>query len=189
MDNDSRFNSSRFSYPASPPPRDSRFPDDIKSPPRNVTHSIAVSTAAALNAERSALRLKNALAKTHQKPIITESRSSVSPYVLNERYSKPQMQSQTLHIPSTPLQLSSRLFGDDLQTPDQSEFGTNSGRSQERTTRSLASHHYKSVPLRRSPVGQANEKVVAFDWGPLPGVPPMSSIPTDVRHSPTIQQR
>lgn len=195
--------SSRYAYPESPS-RDSSSLHDLKSPPRGVTRGVAINTAAALNAERSALRLKNALAKTHRKPILTESRSSISPHVLTDPYDKYPIQSQTRQPPLTPLPISGNLFGDTYipvpRPPSTNSFGrtsnnhiptsplaessTLSGGGGDRLNRAPKAHHSKSVPLRRDLTsGQANEKIVSFDWGPLPGVPPMSSIPSDVRSS------
>lgn len=180
---DNSYSSSRYTYPESPS-RDSSSLLDLKSPPRGVTRGVAVNTAAALNAERTALRLKNALAKTHRKPILTESRSSISPHVLADPYNKYPIQSQTRQPPSTPLPISGNLFGADYvprptSTSPLAEFSGSLGG--DRSNRAPKSHHSKSVPLKREATGQTNEKILTFDWGPLPGVAPMSSIPSDVR--------
>ena len=140
--------------------------DEGKKPAsrNNVTPSVAAWTAATLNAERSALRLKNALAKAREEPL------------LNTQAIKPVKQVPTLENLKTHKTESS--LGDagieipplpDSQPPD------NSNEHARRSTRSIT-HHAKPVKLGQTP-SKPNSSIASFDWGPLPPTKPLSSLP------------
>ncbi|EDR08724.1 uncharacterized protein LACBIDRAFT_294237 [Laccaria bicolor S238N-H82] len=61
-----------------PETRDSRLPDAISKRPYNVTPNVAVTTAAALNAERSAQRLKRALLSVRKEPLLNNTAALAS---------------------------------------------------------------------------------------------------------------
>jgi len=155
------------------------------SRPFNVTPSVAASTAAALNAERSAQRLKTALARLNKQPLLNTqaSKPSVPPSILDKSTSK----KTDASTPSTPLRLpglESPLFGlgANSSSPDWSYAQeTPSYDSRKERLPNRTSAHQKAVPLKRSPGAAVPATVATFDWGPLPGVAPSSSLSPDVR--------
>ncbi|KAF9046803.1 hypothetical protein BDZ89DRAFT_1033594 [Hymenopellis radicata] len=134
--------------------RDPRLPD-AKSSPLTVPYE-AVTTAAALNAERSAQKLKHALLGLRQQPLLNEPKTAASPPLAFLS------SSQTSGSPggvafNAPLSVPSSLFSDD-------DFHLNTYTSTSKVRTKERKH--SSVPLTKK--GDAPSPSPSFDWGPLP---------------------
>lgn len=133
------------------------------------TPSIPASTAAALNAERSALRLKNALAAIRTRPLLNT--QAVEPVTRTPTLDNMQKPRSGMMLPSNPLW---PPVEESPSSPSLSEL------SRQGYMRSQQSRHSKPIPL-----GKRHERVpsavTSFDWGPLPGVKPMTTLSSDVR--------
>jgi len=185
-------------------PEDSIFAPDGRNkstPPRDVTPNVAATTAAALNAERAAQRLKRALLKVRTEPLLntqaaaavsvpvdfktphksgsTSDPSSSSTSVLNlDNISFPAISqsatSQTLSWSLPPFETPSTPSPSPSSETPYARHRTNSGNK----------YHQKAVALKKSPAVVSTPAAVAtsptpatsFDWGPLPGVKPKSTI-------------
>ncbi|KAJ6570228.1 hypothetical protein DFH09DRAFT_424869 [Mycena vulgaris] len=164
--------------------RDARLPDPVtRQRPFNVTPDVAVTTAAALNAERSAHKLKRALLSVRKEPLLNTQAASAPPAPL--AFETPQRAGLGLGLglggPVTPLRGMSLGLPPSPSTPPQSSmFGfdfpeDNFNPSPPPATRRGAGGSGKarisnSVPLKRSP-GQLSatpSPPPSFDWGPLP---------------------
>lgn len=166
-----------------------------------VTPSVAASTAAALNAERSAMRLKLALAKVRTTPLLNtqavdEPKRRV-PTLEAER--KPALAANglpggplSIALPppapwSTPLPLGSGIGTSPTTaaqgTPSSLDLSPETSPTSQRLAYARGSRH--SVHAKAPPLGKTHAKVPSeirsFDWGPLPGAKPMTSLPADVR--------
>ncbi len=137
--------------------RDPRLPD-AKSSPLAVPYE-AVTTAAALNAERSAQKLKHALLKLRQQPLLNEPKTTTSPPLAF--LSSSQASGSPGGVPfNTPLRVPNSLFGgggDD-------DFHLNTYTSTSKVRPKERKH--PSVPLTKK--GDAPSASPSFDWGPLP---------------------
>ncbi|KAA1467361.1 hypothetical protein DENSPDRAFT_238123 [Dentipellis sp. KUC8613] len=185
---------------ASTPPqirdRDKRLPDDARRS-REVTPHVASTTAAALNAERSAQKLKMALLAARQQPLLntkaaTPSANANVPVAFSTPGKKPGVGTPTpfgngfslsgLGLGSSP----SPGAGLAIPVPvpfsvppfDPEDSPTPAARHHGSGTR----HHGKSVKLKSSPSG-APKPPASFDWGPLPtaNMRPLSTLPVDLR--------
>jgi nucleoporin NUP159 len=167
--------------------RDARLPDPVtRQRPFNVTPHVAVTTAAALNAERSAHKLKRALLSVRKEPLLNTQAASAPPAPL--AFNTPQrvglglglglglgapvtpMRGMSLGLspsPSTPPQ--STMLGFDF--PDEDNFNPSPPPATRRGAGGSGKTRISnSVPLKRSP-GQPSatpSPPPAFDWGPLP---------------------
>ncbi|KAK7032888.1 hypothetical protein R3P38DRAFT_2919513 [Favolaschia claudopus] len=151
--------------------RDARLPDiATRQRPLNVTPHVAVTTAAALNAERSAHKLKRALLSVRKEPLLNTQAASAPPAV--QAFKTPQKTGINLGLglngsaPSTPpppAMLDFDDFPEDNFNPSPI-LPTRRGAGGGSKTRISS-----SVPLRRSPAGQSTPSPPpSFDWGPLP---------------------
>lgn len=139
--------------------RDSRLPDP-QARPLNVTPSVAVTTAAALNAERSAARLKRALLAARPEPLLnkTASRAPAPPAV----FQTPQKPGATPRTPAfDPQDAAWASFGEDKfspQTPTPTlRRGAGSG----------VRRHQPSPVVKKAPMATPSPPP-NFNWGPLP---------------------
>jgi nucleoporin NUP159 len=151
-----------------PSTRDKRLPDTRSKRPVNVTPHVAVSTATALNAERSAQRLKLALLAVRKEPLLNiEAALASAPVVFDS--------------PRKPNKFDSDVQGQLLawSIPDFRESPTHALPSR-RSSGVVSKRHLPPVALKRSPASQTTAPL-NFDWGPLPGVTPMETISADVR--------
>lgn len=141
-----------------------------------VTPSIAASTAAALNAERSAQRLKVALAKARTAPLLNT--QAVEPAL-----PAPTLESLKRSIASRSEQFASAApFPSDesLDFNDLESDGSQNSSAELRSGRQRKSSHQKSVPLGRTHQ-RVPSAIVAFDWGPLPAAKPLAQLSSDLR--------
>ncbi|KAF8484376.1 hypothetical protein JB92DRAFT_1573691 [Gautieria morchelliformis] len=129
--------------------------------PGTVTPPFASVAAAALNSERSSLKLKNALLSARKEPLFTT--NVVKPKTTSNALQGPQVSPQR---PDWTLPLVPPLSGP-------------SNSVNRRSSRPGKKHG--AVQLRASSSPGADAKSVAFDWGPLPSVAPMAQLSQDVR--------
>lgn len=166
--------------------------------PIDVTPNVAVRTAAALNAERAAQKLKGALLNVRKTPLLNtqalrapappsafytpvkEEQSTPAAGLFNSGPSSWQPPSSPLpDLPQTP-----KWTLPPFQLPDSPASPTPAhGTSlRQRGSASGKSLHQKPIQLKKS----AGSPPVAspppnFSWGPLPGVSPMTTLSSDVR--------
>ncbi|KAJ7183117.1 hypothetical protein C8R46DRAFT_1307063 [Mycena filopes] len=157
--------------------RDARLPDPIsRQRPFNVTPHIAVTTAAALNAERSAHKLKRALLSVRKEPLLNTQAASAPPAPV--AFNTPKSAFGTglgLGVPVTPLRGLS--FGSSPSPSPMPGFDfpeDNFNPSPPPPARRGAGGGGKtrmsnSVPLKRTGIPSATPSPPpSFDWGPLP---------------------
>lgn len=179
--------SSRSRKSISSAQRDKRLPDRDSTSKRGVTPDVAATTAAALNAERWAQKLKTALLKVREEPLLNTS-ASVAP-AAPKAFESPQRSGPHSDSPS-----SMNLEGLHMNqpqppsSPPQSTTSVNAGRGRSPRSGSHSGRtHGHSVPLNRSG-GPGSRRSptppTGFDWGPLPTVKPASTLAFDLRSTP-----
>lgn len=186
-------------------PEDSIFAPDGRSkstPPRDVTPNVAATTAAALNAERAAQKLKKALLSVRKEPLLnTQAANAVAvpvdfktPSKLDAMKSDAGSSTNIFNLDNIsfptisqapPAQVPSwGLPSFSLDEPDPPSPSPDMTHTRHRT-HSGSKYHQRAVPLKKSSVaaGPSTPGVTAspspatsFDWGPLPGVKPKSTI-------------
>lgn len=131
--------------------------------------SIAASTAAALNAERNALRLKTALFKARKEPLLNTQAVEAASNVPTLDSARKAGGSQGGWKPGLgSLDLAGEYIHD-----------------VEHQRRARNSKHDKPVKLGRTHQRVPSD-IKTFDWGPLPGAKPLTTLPADVlNHKPT----
>ncbi|KAH8094446.1 hypothetical protein BXZ70DRAFT_947463 [Cristinia sonorae] len=185
-------------------PEDSIFAPSGRSkstPPRDVTPNVAATTAAALNAERAAQKLKKALLSVRREPLLnTQAADARSVPVDFKTPHKPSTGSEAgpstlsfnldnISFPTlgqTPAaQTSSWTLPpfDINQSPD-SPSPAEPAHARHRVHSGGSKYHQRAVPLKKAPGTPVTQgapsaspsPVTTFDWGPLPGVKPKSTI-------------
>jgi len=148
--------------------------------PLDVTPHVASTTAAALNAEQAAHRLKEALVAVRTQPLLNTQAANARP--APRAFDTPQKPGADLGSSGDSLgegSLSTPFTLPLLTVSDSASRGalqlTGLGRRI-----SASKHHAKSVPLKSTPTAGTTAKP-AFDWGPLPGIKPMTTISSDLR--------
>jgi nucleoporin NUP159 len=148
-----------------------------------VTPHVASTTAAALNAEQAAHRLKEALLAVRAQPLLNTQAASARPAL--RVFDTPQK------LPDANLDSSGATFGGgifstplalpQLSASESAGKGTTSSPPVSAGRRSTTQkYHAKSVPLKSTPTAGTTPKP-SFDWGPLPGIKPMTTIASDLR--------
>lgn len=163
--------------------------------PYNVTPNVAVTTAAALNAERSAHRLKKALLSVRKEPLLNTKAVSapLAPVafktpqkvsdkglfatqssILGPLFGEPATPAPLISPPSIPLPAWNDLPEDDFNPTGPSPLQGRRGATGQRK--------HQSVPLKRSNGSSAPlaPPPADFEWGPLPSFPsspPSTSLP------------
>lgn len=140
-----------------------------------VTPSIAASTAAALNAERSAQRLKLALARVRTTPLLNT--QAVEPAL-----PAPTLESLKRSIANRAEQFTSTPFPEDesLEFNDLDSDAAQGSAAELRSGRTRKSSHQKSVQLGRTHQ-RVPTTIVTFDWGPMPAAKPLTQLSSDLR--------
>ncbi|KZV61757.1 hypothetical protein PENSPDRAFT_693128 [Peniophora sp. CONT] len=156
--------------------------------PRAVTPSVAERTAAALSAERAAFKLKAALLNARSEPLLNTKASSAPPalHAFADPSRPAPISAPSSGFFSTPFTLPPLSSGD-VTVP-----GPTAGRK-----RVASATHQKSVQMKRegaTPAMSATPTPTSgggggvakptFDWGPLPGVKPTTSLAADLRTPP-----
>ncbi|KAF9000641.1 hypothetical protein BDQ17DRAFT_1426983 [Cyathus striatus] len=154
--------------------RDARLPDTASRRP-NVTPSVATTTAAALNAERSAHNLKRALLSIRSVPLLNKEAASAPPAPVV--FNTPQKsEDSTLSFEfKTPIK--GPIFSVPVQSavtppsnwslPDD-DFSPTVWTPTQRRAGGSGQKKHGSVALKRSPGMSPTPAASAFDWGPLP---------------------
>ena len=176
--------------------------------PINVTPNVAATTAAALNAERAALRLKKSLLRVRREPLLN-TQAVEAPLAYSDFYtpkkaggSSGKQVQNTLTFNASgwkgTFTVGTNLTDSRAGDPSDGEsfepinsFGSpHPPSTRQRTT---SKHHTKAVQLKKSPSipgpGTASGVIApavapaptGFSWGPLPSVAPKSTLPFDVR--------
>ncbi|KAI0951464.1 hypothetical protein AcW1_008503 [Taiwanofungus camphoratus] len=157
-----------------------------------VTPSVAMSTAAALNAEMSAHKLKRALLKTRKEPLLnTQAISAPSPSHSRSVFRSPvragMAASSPLYPPSFESISTAMARGDGMKTgrlnsssDSEGSISSSSGIGSRRRSTSTNRHHAPPVQMKKTP-SNVTPSPSKFSWGPLPGVTPMKTLPADVR--------
>ncbi|KAF7424308.1 hypothetical protein PC9H_009615 [Pleurotus ostreatus] len=139
----------------------------------NVTPNVAVTTAAALNAERSTQRLKNRLLSLRSEPLMnTKSLAADKPPVAFSTPGKPA---------APPMQSPSMNF--DLPSAFPSSPSPSPAGSSSRRGAAFSSKHLKSATLKKtfsSPDHQHSAPPPSDFWGPLPSFFPMKQSSTPI---------
>lgn len=139
----------------------------------NVTPNVAVTTAAALNAERSTQRLKNRLLSLRSEPLMnTKSLTAAKPPVAFSTPGKPA--APPMQSPSMNFDLPSAF----PSSPSPSPAGPSSRRGA-----AFSSKHLKSATLKKtfsSPDHQHSAPPPSDFWGPLPSFFPMKQSSTPI---------
>lgn len=167
------------------PSRDARLPDQAKRP-FNVTPHVAVTTAAALNAERSAQKLKRALLAVRKEPLLNTQAASAPPPP--RAFQTPQKGAPGLSFgtpvkgllfpqtPSTPLPVEFTFPEDDFSpSPFQPSPRRGAGVGTKR----------HSLPVKRSPAQPSPSPLPppTFEWGPLPSFMTPEKKPASLENS------
>lgn len=170
-------------------PEDSIFAPNGRAkstPPRDVTPNVAATTAAALNAERAAQKLKRALLNVRKTPLLNtqavhaqaaavefktphkaDASASTAPTPNFEGLNfstftpSPAPQTSTWTLPPLPTEVP--------DTPSPPDAPRNRLRTQ-----STGKHHQKAPALKATTTSPT--PATTFDWGPLPGVKPKTTI-------------
>lgn len=147
-----------------------------------MTPHVASTTAAALNAEQAAHRLKEALLAVRTQPLLNTQAANARP--AQRAFDTPQKPESGADFGSSGTSVSGGLFSTPFALPplnayDSAAKGVSPPGGVGR--RSFApKHHAKSVTLKSTPTVGAAPKPV-FDWGPLPGIKPMTTLSSDLR--------
>ena len=145
--------------------------------PLDVTPHVASTTAAALNAEQAAHRLKEALLAVRTEPLLNKQAANARPAL--RVFDTPQK-------PDAGLASSGGSLGGGSSSTPSTLPPLNASDSAGRVSplpgrRGITQkHHAKSVALKSTPTAGTTTKP-SFDWGPLPGIKPMKTIPSDLR--------
>lgn len=174
-----------------------RLPSDTRGAPKkpaNVAPNVAVATAAALNAERSAQRLKRALLAVRKEPLLNRQAVEAPALVETRKKEVPLAITGAAPLalgPPKPFDLGPlpqlELKAEPVVLPEWSlppldDSGVASPSHRERQRGVAGKYHMKSAPLKKSPAPAASASPpVKFDWGPLPGVQPKAMLSADVR--------
>ena len=166
--------------PSSTPSRRER---DILRRPLDVTPHVASTTAAALNAEQAAHRLKEALLTVRTQPLLNTQAASAKPAM--RVFDTPQKPPDA-NLGSSGASFGGGIFSSPLALP-QLNVSESAGKGAScsppvgagrRST--TQKYHAKSVALKSTPTAGTTPKP-SFDWGPLPGIKPMTTIASDLR--------
>lgn len=165
----------------------------------DITPNVAATTAAALNAERAAQKLKSALLRARKEPLLNKQAADAP--MPPSGFMNPLQGRRPDDTPSKEFKLSSSLWNSGLpstlgqprtppwnltsHSPDsESPSSPTPSRSHSSRQRERDAKHNKAVPLKKSP-GAASSVAYSsppgFSWGPLPGVTPMKTLSSDVR--------
>lgn len=162
--------------------------------PLNVTPNVATTTAAALNAERSARRLKKALLASRTRPLLNttatasplptsfqtpQKGTAVKPDVKTPDVKAPE---SVFTLPATPMMSFPSSLGD-WTPPPPSGFGSPVTHDiSPSRNRSGVKYHQKPIMLKKnaSPVGPTTQPS-PFEWQPVEPIRPASSLPFSLR--------
>ena len=157
-----------------------------------VTPNVAATTAAALNAERTAQRLKGALLRARKEPLLNKQAvgtiaPSVEFHIPQKPATPPAFNESDFEVkwrppPAADFLASSNWSLPPFQTPGLAVPSTPQPSNRRRESTSAGKH---AKPIKKSP-GSPSSSVTSsppsnFSWGPLPGVMPLKALPIDLR--------
>ncbi|KAG5646794.1 hypothetical protein DXG03_002171 [Asterophora parasitica] len=160
-------------YPASPT-RDARLPNPTQRP-YNVTPNVAITTAAALNAERAAQNLKRALLAVRKEPLLNTRAASAPPAPLS--FSTPQKQAtdffkippSTQLFPTTPSPIpgpsTSPVWS---MPPDDGNFSPTSSPLMGGRRGATTAKKHNVIAFKKGATPPPPPPPSTFSWGPLP---------------------
>ncbi|KAL4081178.1 hypothetical protein J3A83DRAFT_4367612 [Scleroderma citrinum] len=158
--------------------------------PLNVTPNVAATTAAALNAERSAQKLKRALLATRNEPLLNTKAVSASvptSFQTPQKSTTSRSDSQTpagiFSLPATPMMSFPSAFTTWSPTSP-SDFGDSPSASiSPARHRGGTKHHQKPIALKKTAAPGTVAPVTApsFEWGPVQSSTPMTTLPFSLR--------
>ena len=175
---------------ALPSQGDPPLPGSDSRRPFDVTPHIAVTTAAALNAERSAQKLKRALLAARKEPLLNEKAAQAPP--ARKTFKTPQRIAGPPGDLGFKTPVSGPLFPTETtETPiaDWSFPETNFNPSPSPPTRRGSARtkmHATNAPLKKS-TGSSQPQPATFDWGPLPTFneqPPLAGMELPIKLAP-----
>lgn len=180
--------------------RDKRLSESSVKKPSAVIPHVAVTTAAALNAERSAQKLKRALLAVRKEPLLNKAASKPAPMSFltpSRAVVKREPNTPTsvgfISLPSSALPaFNTPIFSQGGWSPetsinydDSTSYTTSCSRRPQRTPRHGSSAKsaamLKSESLEASPTPAPKAPAAVFEWGPLPIVAPKATLSADVR--------
>ncbi|KAG1750246.1 hypothetical protein EDB19DRAFT_2022507 [Suillus lakei] len=181
--------------------RDKRLSESSVKKPSAVIPHVAVTTAAALNAERSAQKLKRALLAVRKEPLLNNKAASkpapTSFLTPSKAVVKQEPNTPTpigfISLPSSALPaFNTPTFTQGGWSPetsinydDSTSYTASSSRRPQRTPRHGSSAKsaamLKSESLEVSPTPAPKAPAAVFDWGPLPIITPKATLSADVR--------
>lgn len=181
--------------------RDKRLSESSVKKPSAVIPHVAVTTAAALNAERSAQKLKRALLAVRKEPLLNNKAASkpapMSFLTPSRAAVKREPNTPTsvgfISLPSSALPaFNTPTFTQGGWSPetsinydDSTSYTASCSRRPQRTPRHGSSAKsaamLKSESLEASPTPAPKAPAAVFDWGPLPIVAPKTTLSADVR--------
>ncbi|KAG2364542.1 hypothetical protein BDR07DRAFT_1401153 [Suillus spraguei] len=183
--------------PNPPGSRDKRLSESGVKKPSAVIPHVAVTTAAALNAERSAQKLKRALLTVRKEPLLNNKAASklapASSLTPSRAVVKQEPSTGFISLPSSALPaFNTPKFTHGGWSPetsinydDSTSYIASSSRRPQRTPRHGSSAKsaamLKSESLEASPTPAPKPPAAVFDWGPLPIVAPKTTLSPDVR--------
>ncbi|RXW21719.1 hypothetical protein EST38_g4114 [Candolleomyces aberdarensis] len=189
----SKVDISRATPSLSTPVRDPRLPDRILRPV-NVTPNVAATTAAALNAERGAHRLKKALLAARKEPLLNNSVNVSKPPPLGfdsplRTPPKPELAKTATSGTAPAFSLPSSFSGGSFDTPVKNEsqnafalpdddFSPSALLPGGSNSRRVVTKKHSSVQLPKRSPGTPTPAAPSFDWGPMPTFhkPPSTSL-------------
>lgn len=173
--------------------RDKRLSESSVKKASTIIPDVAVTTAAALNAERSAQKLKRALLAARKEPLLNKTVPPPTSLLTPSRTAvklAPQTPTPTglLSLPSKALPAFTPGWSPEtsINYDDSPSYLVASSRRPQRTSRHGSSA--KSVTMLKqtespqtSPTPAPKPASVSFDWGPLPTATPKTMLSADVR--------
>ncbi|KAF8623614.1 hypothetical protein AX17_007317 [Amanita inopinata Kibby_2008] len=186
----------KVTAPAKTPPS-ARIMDSESRRPFNVTPHIAITTAAALNAERSAQRLKKALLAVRKEPLLNDKAAQmVSTRTAFKTPQKiapaPETKAPADFAFKTPI--SGPLFSTEaapqMPLPDwafpEDDFNPSPSPPSRRGAGRTKKHASPAAPLKKSTGTLQASPTPVFDWGPLPAFnqAPLASMGTPINLAP-----
>ncbi|KAH0833488.1 hypothetical protein J3R83DRAFT_12612 [Lanmaoa asiatica] len=162
--------------------------------PLNVTPNVAITTAAALNAERSAQRLKKALLGSRAQPLLnTTATASPVPTSFQTPQKaiaiKPDIKTPDLKapegvftLPTTPMMSFPSSLPSWTPSPPPSEFGSPVTHDiSPSRTRGGIKYHQKPIVLKKTASSAGPTQPSPFEWQPVEPIKPVSSLPFAIR--------
>ena len=160
--------------------------------PLNVTPNVAITTAAALNAERSAQRLKKAMLASRTQPLLNTT-ATASPIptsfqtpqkatVVKPDVKTPEVKVEgAFTLPNTPMMSFPPALPSWTPSPPTELGGLTTHDISPSRTRGGSKHHQKPIMLKKSVSPAGSTQPLPFEWKPVEPIKPASSLPFAIR--------